>query len=76
MLRGDRGGVWMQWTEAAMLLGVRQGLMLRLIEDRTLPAEETSAGIVMVRRADVERLADERKRSAAPAVPARARASR
>lgn len=52
--------VWMQWTEAANLLGVRQGTILRLIEDKRLPAEETSAGIVMVRRADVERLRDER----------------
>ena len=52
--------VWMQWTEAASLLGVRQGTILRLIEDKRLPAEETSAGIVMVRRADVERLRDER----------------
>ena len=72
MPRDDRG-VWMQWTEAATLLGIRQGIMLRLIEDRTLPAEETSAGIVMVRRADVERLADERKK---PAAPVRAAAPR
>ena len=65
--------VWMQWTEAASLLGVRQGILLRMIEDRTLPTEETSAGIIMVRRADVERLADERKR---PAAAARSVASR
>lgn len=57
-MRNERG-VWMQWTEAASLLGVRQGQILRLIEDKRLPAEETSAGLVMVRRADVERLRDE-----------------
>lgn len=62
---GERD-VWMQWTEAANLLGVRQGTILRLIEDKRLQAEETSAGIVMVRRADVERLRDEiRERRAA-----------
>jgi excisionase family DNA binding protein len=59
MRNGERGGVWMQWTEAASLLGIRQGQILRLIEDKRLPAEETSAGIVMIRRADVERLRDE-----------------
>lgn len=65
MWNGERG-VWMQWTEAANLLGVRQGTILRLIEDKRLHAEETSAGIVMVRRADVERLRDEpRERRAA-----------
>ena len=59
MRNGERG-VWIQWTEAAGLLGVRQGTILRLIEDKRLPAEETSGGVVMVRRADVERLKDER----------------
>jgi excisionase family DNA binding protein len=58
MGNGERG-VWMQWTEAANLLGIRQGQILRLIEERRLPAEETSGGIVMVRRADVERLREE-----------------
>lgn len=65
MRNGERG-VWMQWTEAATLLGVRQGAILRLIEDQLLPAEETSAGIVMVRRADVERLRDEPQRARIP----------
>lgn len=56
-MRDDRG-VWMQWTDAATVLGLRPGVILRLIEEGILPAEETSAGIVMVRRADVERLRD------------------
>ena len=67
MGNGERG-VWVQWTEAASLLGVRHGAILRLIEDGSLPAEETSAGIVMVRRADVERLRDEPPRNRRPVV--------
>ena len=64
----------MQWTDAATVLGLRPGVILRLIEDRLLPAEETSAGIVMVRRVDVERLRDvDRGPADAPVRPARLR---
>lgn len=65
-MRDGERSVWIQWTEAANLLGMRQGQILRLIEDKRLHAEETSGGIVMVRRADVERLREElRERRAA-----------
>lgn len=48
----------MQWTDAATTLGLRPGVIFRLIEDQILPAEETSGGLVMIRRVDVERLRD------------------
>lgn len=55
---------WLSAAEAAEELGLRQAVVLALIEAGRLAAEETSAGILLVRRADVERFRD---RSGAPA---------
>lgn len=54
----NRRETWLSAAEAAEELGLRQGVILGMIEKGHLAAEETSAGIVLVRRADVERLRD------------------
>ena len=55
-MRIDDGGGWMLWTDAGAALELKPAVVIKLIEDEVLPSEETSAGLVMVRRADVERL--------------------
>lgn len=68
-MRNDRPDVWMQWTDAAAALDLGPAVVLRLIEDRVLPSEETDAGLVLVRRVDVDRLRELAASEPRPAEP-------
>ena len=65
-MKSDRD-TWLCASEAARELGVRQTTLVTMIETGEIPAEETSAGIVLVRRADVERFRERVENTPEPA---------
>lgn len=68
-MRSDERSVWMPWTDVVNALDLRPAIVLKLIEDQVLTSEETSGGLVMVRRTDVERLRELDPNEPRPAEP-------
>ncbi|MFY2562946.1 helix-turn-helix domain-containing protein [Corallococcus terminator] len=58
-------------TEAGHVLGLSSDTVRVLCDKGRLPALRTMSGRRLVRRADVERLAEERRRTVSPSVQGR-----